>query len=53
LEYADLLPLIRGLREEGLSLAKIADRLNQEGHKTRRGVAFSAVHIKRILDRAV
>jgi DNA invertase Pin-like site-specific DNA recombinase len=51
-EYADLLPLIRGWREEGLSLAKIADRLNQEGHKTRRGVAFTAMHIKRILDRA-
>jgi len=51
-EYADLFPLIRGWREEGLSLAAIAERLNQEGHKTRRGAKFAAVHVMRILKRA-
>jgi hypothetical protein len=31
--YADLFPLVAELRAEGLSLRRIADRLNAEGHR--------------------
>jgi DNA invertase Pin-like site-specific DNA recombinase len=50
--YADLLPRMAGLRAEGLSLAAVAERLNAEGHTTSRGAAWSAVQVKRALDRA-
>jgi hypothetical protein len=33
----DLAPVIAGMKTEGLSLRRIASRLNQEGHTTRRG----------------
>ena len=48
-EYADLLPVIRGLREEGLSFQKIADHLNAEGHRTRTGRPFGPPGVRRIL----
>jgi hypothetical protein len=35
--YADLAPVIAGMRAEGLSLRRIAGRLNVLGHTTRRG----------------
>jgi len=47
--YADLRPLVLALRSEGLSLAKIATRLNVEGHRTRRGAQFTPVQVERIL----
>lgn len=42
----------RLLREGGLSLAKVAARLNAEGHTTRTGKALTPMHISRMLDRA-
>ncbi|HZZ78640.1 MAG TPA: recombinase family protein [Gemmataceae bacterium] len=50
--YSDLLPIIRDLRDAGKSLASIADELNQQGHCTRHGKAWSAMQVKRVIDRA-
>jgi DNA invertase Pin-like site-specific DNA recombinase len=50
--YVDLLPLIRGLRTEGLSFGKIAERLNAEGHTTRQGKPFHAAQVRNIIDRS-
>lgn len=50
--FAALLPLIIQLRAQGQSLARIAERLNSDGHRTQQGAVFTAVQIKRILDRA-
>ena len=50
--YADLYPIITELREEGLSLAAIAPRLNDMGHTTRRGKSWNAVQVSRVLERA-
>ena len=49
--YADLLPVIGQSRSEGDSLRQIADKLNSEGYTTRRGKAFTAMTIQRILNR--
>lgn len=49
--YADLMPAIVQMRNEGLSLRAIADRLNTEGHTTRTGKPWSQVQVKRLLDR--
>ncbi|PNY79333.1 resolvase [Deinococcus koreensis] len=43
---------VRLLRDSGASLARIAARLNAEGHTTRRGKAFTAMQVSRILERA-
>jgi DNA invertase Pin-like site-specific DNA recombinase len=51
-EYADLLPTIQEMRGRGLSLAKIADALNAEGHKTRTGKVFFPSQVRNILERA-
>ncbi len=40
------------LRGAGLSLRAIADRLNDEGHTTRRGAAWNPMQVKRVLERA-
>ena len=48
-EYSDLRPRVRDMRETGLSLRKIADALNAEGHRTRRGAAFGPSQVQRIL----
>jgi DNA invertase Pin-like site-specific DNA recombinase len=50
--YADLLPILRALRADGLSLQAIADKVNEQGHTTRRGKPFNPVQVSRILDRA-
>jgi DNA invertase Pin-like site-specific DNA recombinase len=50
-EYADLLPTINAMRASGASLQKIADALNAEGHKTRRGAAFRPAQVQKILRR--
>lgn len=47
--YADLASDIAGMRAEGLSLRQIAGRLNAEGHTTRRGRAWNAVQVQRVL----
>ena len=49
--YADLIPIVAGLRSEGMTLRAIADRLNAEGHTTRRGAAWNPVQVGRVLDR--
>lgn len=49
--YADLAPMMIGLRAEGLSLRAIADRLNAEGHTTRRGKPGNPVQGARVLAR--
>ena len=40
------------LREQGLSYAMIADKLNAEGHRTRQGKELRAMTVKRLLERA-
>jgi DNA invertase Pin-like site-specific DNA recombinase len=49
--YALVTGYIVTLRDMGLTLRKIAGRLNVEGHKTAKGKEFTATTIKRILDR--
>jgi DNA invertase Pin-like site-specific DNA recombinase len=49
---ADLAPMMVELRGAGLSLRAIADRLNEEGHTTRRGAAWNPMQVGRVLDRA-
>ena len=44
-------PLMARLRAEGMTLRAIADRLNVEGHTTATGKPWSAVQVKRALDR--
>jgi len=50
--YADLVPAMRELRDAGRSLAAIADRLNADGHTTRRGRPWNPVQVLRVLNRA-
>lgn len=50
--YSDLAPLVREWRKvEGLSQQAIADRLNREGHETRKFRPWNQVQVKRILNR--
>jgi hypothetical protein len=44
--------VMRLLRKKGESLAAIAQHLNDTGHRTRRGRAWSKTQVKRVLDRA-
>lgn len=49
----DILPVIQGLQEDGLtSLAAIARALNEQGITTPRGGKWQAVQVKRVLERA-
>ena len=48
--YVDLAPIVRELRDQGLSLRGIAARLNVEGHTTRRGKPWNQVQVMRVLD---
>jgi DNA invertase Pin-like site-specific DNA recombinase len=47
--YVDLRPQMVSWRESS-TLQEIANRLNAEGHRTRRGKMFSAAQVKRILE---
>lgn len=49
--YADLATTVCGLRDQGLSQAAIAERLNAEGHTTRRGRPWNQVQVMRVLKR--
>jgi DNA invertase Pin-like site-specific DNA recombinase len=49
--YRHLEPLMLQLREDGLSLQAIADRLDELGHQTDGGCRFSRGQVKRVLDR--
>jgi hypothetical protein len=50
--YADLLPTITELRRAGHSLSAIAMHLNEQGHETRTGAAWTSVQVHRVLRRA-
>ena len=39
------------LRGQGLTLAAVAERLNADGFRTRRGAAWQPTQVKRMLDR--
>lgn len=47
--YDDVLPLIQSLRRDGLSLAAVANRLNDDGHRTRSGGLWKAMQVSRVL----
>ena len=48
--YEDIFPMIVGMRRDGLTLAKIAEKLNVMGHTTRNDKRWSATQIKRVLE---
>jgi DNA invertase Pin-like site-specific DNA recombinase len=50
--YAEVTPKVLSMRARGLTLAAIADELNSQGFRTQNGAHFSAVHVKRLLERA-
>ncbi len=50
--YADLGVMMTELRDAGHSLRQIANRLNKEGHTTRRGRPWNQVQVKRVLERS-
>jgi hypothetical protein len=50
--YADLAPMMKDWRAQGMALQAIADKLNAKGHTTRRGKPWNAVQVARVLDRA-
>jgi DNA invertase Pin-like site-specific DNA recombinase len=50
--YSDLIPMVKAMKAEGLSLRAIAERLNAEGHTTRRGKPWNQVQVSRVLERA-
>jgi DNA invertase Pin-like site-specific DNA recombinase len=51
--YADLIPVVRELRDRGLSLRKIAAELDAAGHATRNGRPWNPVQTSRVLALAV
>jgi len=51
--YRPLAPVIRKLRGDGLTLKEIADRLNADGHQTRRGRPWNPTQVARVLKRAI
>ncbi len=50
--YTDILPFVKELREQGLSLRQIAARLDSEGHATRTGKAWNPVQVSALLKMA-
>jgi DNA invertase Pin-like site-specific DNA recombinase len=50
--YAGVLPKMTSLRDAGKSLREITEAMNTEGVATRTGAAWTAVQVKRVLDRA-
>src|SRR5689334_6678439 len=48
--YADIIGPMRELRRSGLTLAAIANTLNTEGHRTRRGCLWDAANVRRIIE---
>lgn len=47
--YEDLAAVLQALRADGLSLRRIAERLNEQGHLTRSGRPWNAVQVSRVL----
>jgi len=50
--YAEIEPIAIRLRDQGCTLAEIADELNAAGYRTQTGNTFGPVQVKRLLDRA-
>ena len=50
--YAEIIPVVLGLRENGYSTTAIAAELNLHGYLTREKKPFSPVHVLRILQRS-
>ena len=50
--YEDIQADILARRKQGLTLQAIADRLNAEGHTTRRQTPWNKVQVKRVLERS-
>jgi len=49
--YADIADDLKLMRDEGLSLRKIAERLNADGHTTRRGKPWNPMQVRNVLER--
>jgi DNA invertase Pin-like site-specific DNA recombinase len=49
--YVDLASIMKEWRTEGMTLGTIAERLNAEGHTTRRGKPWNPVQVVRVLRR--
>src|SRR5579872_5636899 len=49
--YADLLPILRTMQAEGLTFRGMAEKLNEAGHKTRRGKPWNQTQVSRVLAR--
>ena len=47
--YSDLVPLIKDLRSQGITLKAIAAKLTELGHETRRGKPWNHVQVLRLL----
>lgn len=45
----ELAPIVLGLRDEGLTLEQVAERLNEEGLQTRRGRPWTRAHVSLLL----
>jgi DNA invertase Pin-like site-specific DNA recombinase len=50
--YEDLQPHMTDLRKQGHSFRAIAQRLNEDGHKTRSECTWTATQVMRVLRRA-
>ncbi len=50
--YADLVPSMQEMRRTGLTLARIAKALTEEGHTTRQGKAWNPSQVARVLAEA-
>ena len=50
--YTDLQPIMKEMRDKGLSLQAIAEELNTQGHTTRRGMPWNPMQVSRVLERA-
>ena len=49
--YTDLYPIMRELRDRGMSLRGIARHLDKEGYETRRGRTWNHVQVRSVLER--
>ncbi len=49
--YSDLVPMMRALRQQGLTLRAIALALNADEHKTRNGSNWTATQVLRVIER--
>ena len=49
--YADLVPIVRDLRDQGKALTAVAEALNALGQRTQRGNAWDASGVQRFLKR--